>query len=334
MKNNGKLFVRIMALVISVLMIASVIPVTYAAGPEVTVIGGERTAFVAAFGRMNYGGKAYQAYKTFHEGFNALGTEGGRLVISGELKMDNFVDIEGRAPISIVGVGTKNTANSLRFSEAVTTLDLKGDLSLDFLTIDARAGLTINTNGHKLYTTVNYDTHYYIPDYTTGIRSYFTSPDLSYGGSVVTINEGRYGTLSASKQAQVDGSANVTLNGGVYGELYAGGYGEFAPTINGDIRIKINGGTYEGAIIAGPQSGTVNGNIFLDVTNVVMANSVSAGSEAGTVNGNVVVNLNNVLVPAVSSNPSNVSGKVIVISQNDVNLSESSTYNYYINLTF
>ena len=332
MKKTKRFIARIVALALAVLMIASVAPIIYAAGPEVIILNGERTAFVAGFGRMNYEGKAYQAYKTFSEGLNALGTEGGRLIISGEMRMDEFVDIEGRAPIAIVGVGTKNTANTLRFSEATKTLDLKGDLTLDFLTIYARGGLTINTNGHNLYTTVDYDTHYHIPDYTTGIRSYFAYPDLSFGGSVATINQGRFSKLFASNAGKVDASSNIIINDGVYGDIYAGGYGELSPTINGDIRIKITDGSYEGTVVAGPQSGTVNGNIFVDVLDVLTSNAISAGSDSGMVNGNVVVNFNNVLFNKVSSNTDNVSGKVILISQNDLYLSEGSKYDYYIRL--
>ena len=331
MKKGNGLFARIMTLILCVLMIASVVPVTYAASPEVNLIGGQRTVFVAGFGRMNYEGKAYTAFKTFNEAFGALGKEGGNIVISGNISMNGFADIEGRAPISIIGVGTKNTANSLKFAADNPVWDLKGDLALDFLTIEAPAGFVIKTNGHSVNFTNSFDTHYIIADYRTGVRSYLASLGIDAGGSAITINEGRFETISASG-TEVNTDSLVVVNDGTINALYAGGYGDAAPVINGDVRVKFNGGTIESVLVAGSETGTVNGNVFVEVSGGSVA-SLVAGSTLpnAPINGNVVVSVKNAYIPNVGS-PKNfsVTGKIIYISDEELGFAQDAAYDYSI----
>ena len=331
MRKTGKLFAKIIAVVLSALLLVPSAPVVFAADPQITLVGGTPTAFVAAFGRMNYEGKAYTAYKSFDEAFAAIGAQGGNLVVSGNINMANFVDIDGRAPISIIGVGTKNTANCLKFPADKTSLELKGDLVLDFVTIDAPEGFVINTNGHTFTTASGFDTHFYIPDYTTGIRSYFALPSVAAGGSDVTLNEGRFATVSADG-AKVGKNTLVTINGGNYESVYAGGASDTVSVINGDVRVKITDGTVEDAVVAGSATGTVNGNVFVDITGGNYT-YVSAGSESvyAPVNGNAVVTIRNTFVSKVGG-PKNgsVSGKIIYISEEELSFAENASYDYYI----
>ena len=83
--------------------------------PAVIVENGERIALLNSFGKMNYEGKAYKTFRTFDDAFNALGKEGGTIIFTGVLDLSNFVDIEGRGPITFKGIGTKSTSNRLSF---------------------------------------------------------------------------------------------------------------------------------------------------------------------------------------------------------------------------
>ncbi len=331
MKIGRKVFSRLLALIISSLLLLSLVPVVFAADPQINIVGGRRTAFVAAFGRMNYDGKAYTAYKTFDEAFAAIGAQGGNIIISGNIDMTSFADIEGRAPISIIGVGTKNTANCLKFPADKTSFDLKGDLVLDFLTIEAPEGFVINTNGYSFSATSGFDTNYYIADYKTGVRVYLADLSVSAGGSAVNLDEGRYATISADGAA-VNSDTLITINGGNYDTVYAGGASDTASVINGDVRVKISDGMFESAVVAGSATGTVNGNVFVDITGGTFT-SVSAGSETvyAPVNGNAVVTIQDTFVSKVGLPKNNsVTGKIIYISNDELTFTADAGYDYYI----
>ena len=88
---------KILSVILSLLMIAVSLPTTaFAASAQVNVINGENTVFLSSFGKITYSKTVYPAFKKFGDAANALGTNGGTIILSGTTKVGDFADIDGR----------------------------------------------------------------------------------------------------------------------------------------------------------------------------------------------------------------------------------------------
>ena len=324
---------RLIALAVSALMIISIIPAVFAADPQVTVINNSPTAFVAGFGRMNFEGKAYQAFRTFADGFAALGAQGGTIIGSGNLDMSTFADIDGRAPLTITGTGTSNTANIVNFPAAVTELELKGDLTLGFVTMKNSENFVIKVGSNSFSTTSEYDTYFDIPDHIAAVRRYYPSPSVFAGKgdgfANVTLDAGNFATVGAGGYESA-GSVLITANGANIENLYAGVADENT-TVNGDVRVKVNGGSID-TLVAGSASGTVNGNVFVEIDGGMITNAY-AGSDTvyAPVNGNAVMTVKNTSVSKLGAPKNNsVSGKIIYVTDTEASFVADAYYDYYV----
>lgn len=328
-------FRKTVALLVAVVMIAITIPFAYAADPEVHMIDGQRTVFVAKFGKMNYEGKAYVSYKTLAEAFEVLGKEGGSIIFSGTHNMAEFTDIKDRAPVSLIGVGTKETGNILTFPEGVSSLDLGGDLFLDFMVLQIPEGFTINTNGYSLSVGATYDTYYYIPDYTTGIRQYGAFPSVATGknggDSNISLAGGKFENVGIGGVTEA-GSSGIIVSGGEYQNVYAGISDAAGGTVNGNINLKVVGGTVENVVAGSYYDGTVNGNVSVEVSGGDIKNiSIGSKTSAAKINGNIVISIKNAFYNNITTNANGiVTGKVIITSDREQGIVEGTKYDHYI----
>lgn len=320
---------KILAVVLAVITVLCVIPFTaFAASPEITVIDGERVAFVSSFGRMSYSGKTYTAYRDFNEAFAALGKDGGKIIFTGTAKLGNFQDIEGRGDITIEGIGSKSQGNLLDFTgteEApVKEINLKGNILLDFLNIRLDEGAYIFTNGYTFKSVNEFDTYHterYVAD-GPNIISYPNPPSIAPGepnGAIGTIvlSSGTYSALVAGSVNghTVNGDTFVSLDGGTVANVVSGNIGN--GTMNGNAKLSIGLGEID-RLVAGSSGGTINGN----VTTVINGGNIGEaiiGAEAGaTINGSVVVALNGGnFAGTISAGTGTVTGKKIVITGAD-----------------
>ena len=143
--------IRFLSFVIVIAMLICSIPFTVNAA-EVIELNGERTVFLGTFGKVSYNGKSYASFKTFDEALKAIGSEGGRIVLAGNITVTEFNDIKGRKPITIVGVGQNATGNLITFAEQ-QEINLGGDLSLGNVNIRTAPGAYIFTNGNRVTVT-------------------------------------------------------------------------------------------------------------------------------------------------------------------------------------
>ncbi len=318
---------RLLSLVLAVLLVVCAVPFTASAAAEVLVIDGECVALVNSFGKMNYEGSARQTFRTFDEAFNALGKEGGKIVFTGKIALPNFQDIEGRAPITIQGIGTKATGNLLDFSgtaEApVAEVNLKGDLTLNFVTIRLAPGAYLYTNGFALNTGDGFDT-YSTEKYVAGGSNIITYPDPPSvavgqidGNAGIGLVAGTYDTLAAGSVngKTVNGNTSVILDGGTIGTVVGANVGN--GTMNGNATLSIGHGNIT-KLVAGSLGGTVNGNVIVEIGGGEIAEAV-IGAEAGaTINGSVVVALNGGnFGGTINAGKGTVTGKKIVITNAD-----------------
>ena len=87
---------KLLAVFISAVIILSAIPLaTVSAAAGVNDLDGERTVFLGTFGKVSYNGKSYESFKTFSDALNALGSEGGRIVLSGNISVGEFKSWNG-----------------------------------------------------------------------------------------------------------------------------------------------------------------------------------------------------------------------------------------------
>ena len=326
MKNT-----KFLALVLAILLVVCAIPFTASAAAEVIIIDGERVALVNSFGKMNYEGTAYQTFKTFTDAFNALGTEGGKIVFTGKIALPDFKDIKGRKSITIQGIGTKAIGNLLDFSgtaEApVSEVVLEGDLTINFATIRLAPGAFLYTNGYSLSTGDGFDT-YSVEKYVASGSNIITYPDppsIAVGeintNAAIGLSAGTYETLAAGSVngKTVNGNTLVTLGGGAATTVVGANVGN--GTMNGNAKLVIGEGNIT-KLVAGSSGGTVNGNVSVEIGGGKIE-EVVIGAEAGaTINGNIVVALNGgTFGDAISVGAGTVTGKKILITGADTEVS-------------
>lgn len=320
---------KILSFILAAVLIVCAIPFTaFAATAAVEIVDGERTVFVSSFGRMSYNGKSYTTFKSFGDAFAAIGKEGGNIVFAGTINMSDFQDIEGRAPIKLIGIGTKSQGNLLDFSgteEApVKEVNLKGDLTLDFVNIRLGEGAYLFTNGFAFETINEFDTYHHEQYVANGpnVITYPNPPsvapgEISSGSGVIYLNAGTYGTLAAGSVngKAINGNTHVILSGGNVENVVGANVGN--GTMNGNAKLTIGEGNIT-KLVAGSAGGTLNGNVTTEINGGEIAEAV-IGAEAGAViNGNVVVCLNGGnFAGTIGAGKGEVTGKKIVIEGAD-----------------
>ena len=320
---------RFLALLMCAFMIVCAIPFSVsAADPEVMTIDGERTAFLGTFGKVNYNGKSYASYKTFNDALLALGTDGGRIVLSGNVSVGAFNDVVGRAPLTIVGIGANSRGNCVNFA-GNPEINLGGDLVLGNLVIRTDADAVILTNGHKLTTLTGFDT-YCVEKYVAdgdNIIEYIDKPSIAVGKADITsalgVTNGKYAKIVAGavNGHVINGSSNVVIDGCDVENAIAGNYA--SGTVNGDVTLTISDGNID-KLIAGPESGVVNGNVMTVVNGGNIGEFVIGAGESATVNGNLVVSINSASYNSAVAGTGKIAGKKIIVTGSDVSVDNIS----------
>ena len=291
--------------------------------PAVIVENGERIALLNSFGKMNYEGKAYKTFRTFNDAFNALGKEGGTIIFTGVLDLSNFVDIEGRGPITFKGIGTKSTSNRLSFvgtEEApVKEVNIKGDIILDFVTLRLAPGGFLYTNGHNFVTGNGFDTYseeqFRQDDYN--IITYPNPPSVAAGNvtgdAALSITAGTYDHFAAGAVNGQKITANIyaVVNGANVATAVGGNVG--ASEFNGNANLSVIGGKVT-TVVAGSAGGTINGNSITTLSGGEITDVVFGAQDGATINGNAVLYLDGASVAnKITAGTGTVTGKKIVV---------------------
>ncbi|MBE6570738.1 MAG: hypothetical protein E7656_00635 [Ruminococcaceae bacterium] len=326
---------RLLALLMCAFLIICAIPFSAsAADPEVLSIDGERTAFLGTFGKVNYNGKSYASYKTFADALLALGTEGGRIVLSGNVTVGVFNDIVGRAPITIVGIGANPRGNCVNFA-GNPEINLGGDIVLGNLVIRTDAEAVILTNGYSLTTLAGFDT-YCVEKYVAdgdNIIEYIDKPSIAVGKaditSVLGVTNGKYAKIVAGavNGHVVNGSSKVVIDGCDVENAIAGNFA--TGTVNGDVTLQISDGNVD-KLMAGPESGVVNGNVMTIVDGGNIGEFVIGAGESATVNGNLVVSINSASYNNAVAGTGKITGKKVIVTGADVSVDNVSSFADYI----
>ncbi len=312
---------RITALLLAALCTAGSVPLTAsAASAQVLEIDGERVALFSAFGKMNYNGKAHATYKSFNEALEALGNNGGKLVFAGNAEATDFRDVAGRGTLTIEGVGTKSSSNTLYFPGE--EVNLYGDTVFDFINLRLDENAYLYTNGHSFETINEFDTYHY-EQYIAGASNqivYPNPPSIALGkvdadkDGVINLSSGTYTTLAAGSVngKAVEKDTYVTLTGGTVENVVAGNIGN--GTMNGNAKLVIGEGTIQN-LTAGSLGGTVNGNVTTVINGGNIANATIGAAAGATINGSVIVALNGgTFGGKITLGSGNVTGKKIVIT--------------------
>ena len=326
---------RILSFLLILSMLLCIIPTgVFAADPSVVMMDGERTVFVSSFGRVSYKGSAQQAFKTFADALNALGKEGGKIILSGVTNVSEFADIPGRGPVVVEGTGTSAYANRLEFG-ALENISFEGPIKLNDVTIKTQAGAQIFTNGHSYSTNANFDTYYQVA-YKDTPKTYIDPPAIAFGEA---SNHASLG-LASGKYAQVTaGSVNgYTTNGNFVASVdgasadyvIAGNYGK--GTHNGNVSVTVTNGEID-KFLAGTDSGTLNGNSITKI-NGGSINTLSVGAQnGGKINGNIVVQINGGTIGSIASVGGVVSGKKVAMLDSDYEIKlPSGVFDYVIKI--
>ena len=320
---------RILAILLSLLLVICAVPFTaFAADPQVSEIDGERTAFLGTFGKVNYNGKSYASFKTFPDALAALGTEGGRIVLSGNITIGTFTDIPGRKPLTIVGIGANPAGNCVNFT-GNAEINLCGDFSIGNANMRTDEGAIILTNGYKFSTFDNFDT-YHVEQYVAdgdNIITYPNKPSIAVGKSEITgsfsVTDGKYASIVAGavNGRTVNGSSLVIIDGSDVETAVAGNY--LSGTTNGNVELVISNGNV-GKLIAGPESGVVNGNVVTNVNGGQIGEIVIGANEGATINGSLVLAINSASFDSVVEGKGEINGKKIIITSKGISVDKAS----------
>lgn len=309
---------KLLAVFISAVIILSAIPLaTVSAAAGVNDLDGERTVFLGTFGKVSYNGKSYESFKTFSDALNALGSEGGRIVLSGNISVGEFNDISGRKPITIVGIGANARGNLIDFS-GQPEINLKGDLSLGNVNIKTDAGAYILTNGFKFDTFDNFDTYHteqYVAD-GPHIIEYPNPPSVAPGsaenGGAFALTAGTYATITAGSVNgyEVNGNTVALLEDGNADLCVSGNVGN--GVLNGDSKLTVNNGVIS-KFITGSDGGTVNGNVFSVINGGTISELIIGATDGSVINGNLIVSVNGGTIEKVESAGGSITGKRIIM---------------------
>ncbi len=325
---------KILSFILMLSLILSLVPfAASAADAQVNVIGDERIAFVSGFGRMSYEGKNYVSFKTVEEAVNALGKDGGKIILTGTHKLPEFKDIPGRQPIRFEGIGAVPRSNVLDFS-GMSEVVFEGDVIFANLFIRLSEGAYVITNGHMLDTASGFDTY---NTSQSSVVTYVDPPSVAPGtvegnADVINLSAGRYTTLAAGSVGgkTVNGNTLIHVGGATIDRVVGGNIGN--GTMNGDAKVVIDSGSI-GELIAGSEGGTVNGNVWVELGGGTIEKAVIGAKSGSVINGSVVAVFKGVSsgTPIVFGD-GKVSGKKIAILTVDSDVTLPNGFDYIINL--
>ena len=229
-------------LLVSVLLLLTSVSV-FAAG-SVYELDGKNTAFLSNSETVTYDGNEYSAFSSLGDAIKALSTAGGdaQAIVVGDFHMsDNTADVSYHDPVdSLVIKGADSNAifNQYRWIELYT-----GPVTIDNITWNGVASKGLIAQDLTITDTVK----------TTGKKQYvfgyeYTSPidkvRMEINGGNFLIAAAFYGTTTVGS-ADNPGSVYMELNGDVVIDNYvfAGG-NSGKSTVNGNIFLVLNGGTY------------------------------------------------------------------------------------------
>ena len=331
---------KLIAVLISAIMIAAALPasVLSADTPSVQVIDGVNTVFVSNFGRITYNGEVYTAYRMLDEALSALGSDGGKLIFSGTLKLGSYIDAEGRGPLTFEGTDSKVSGSVLDFEDALS-VEWNGDTYINNATIRTNPDVPIHTNGH-IFKTEGEMECYYTEKFVDGGNNIITyvSPFIFAVGAntsgqqlgKVTLTSGHYKSIVGGSFGDQTVTADTVfeIGGGEYDYVYSGNYNT-QDTFTGNSDITVSGGVIDRAV-AGSDSGITNANLSLTVSGGEI-NNLYIGSDSGSViNGNVCLTLYGGTVSKIISAKDTVNGKVIIIDSTENSKITEGMYDYLI----
>ncbi|MBR5527499.1 MAG: S-layer homology domain-containing protein, partial [Clostridia bacterium] len=324
---------KILSVLLSVILILSSLPLSVSAA-QVVEIDGERTAFISSFGKLVYNGKSYASYKTFDEALNALGDRGGRIVISGGLRIEKFNDISGRQKLTIVGVGANAMGNLIDFS-GNPEVALGGDLALGNVNIKTDENACIITNGYDFSTFENFDTYHTIKYVESGdhIVTYLNPPSVAVGNATgntaFNLTAGKYNTIiaGAADGYRVTADTLARIEGGEVSIAVAGNTGN--GVTDGNSKLVVDGGSVS-KVVAGSEGGTFNGNITTEINGGKIDELVIGAASGAKVDGNVILAVNGGEISKFSAFDGKISGNKIVITPPDVDIELPSGFADYI----
>ncbi len=259
MKNTK----RALSALLAALMCTSVTAYT-ATAVEVSNINGVPTAFVSSFGKLTYNAKAQKAYKTMAEGLEALGNDGGKIVLQGNYTLDDFIETPGRAPLEIIGLGTRASGNTITVKSGL--MSLGGNFTASNIVIDMPASGYIVTNGYNFKAFGGFDS-YFKTTYNAGSADTITYPNP------ISVTAGSFSSDN-----------KIELLSGCYKTVSVGSAGSNG---TGTVTLKLSHIKAQ-SVVLGSDSGSFNvdGSIFADISNCEI-DSLSSGY--GTVSGDLVL---------------------------------------------
>ena len=293
-----------------------------AAEPAVEESNGVPTVYLSSFGKISYDGNNHVAFRKLNDAVAALGKNGGRIVFTGTLPMSEFVDIEGRAPLTFIGSAAKASASVLNFDGEESVIELHGDFYFENCSLQTKENVSFRTKGNTLslsnkataYAKVDFieagktETTYPAPFIisTGSARADGTCGTIAFGSGVGRlIAGGSY--LGESFTADT----NIEVSGGTLDDLYVGNAkseGSFA----GSSHATVSGGEV-GYVLLGSDGGTTNANLSLTLSGGYIKRLRLGASKGTTVNGNVVFENFGGSVGTLLSSKDTVTGNVIVI---------------------
>lgn len=263
-----------------------------AADPGIEMLDGQRTVFASSFGRMNYEGKSYTAFRSFADALSSLGNEGGRIIFTDKIDLSGFADTEGRGSLSFLGAGTKASGNRLDFSGS-ETVSFKGGVCFDMLNIKTDENAVLLTNGYDFVTLENFDTYCtesFSPEGNT--VSYPAPLSVAPGNGagkdgVVLLNAGVYNRLTAGAYSDAAAAGiGITLSGGKAAYVSAGNTG--GGSTAGDTSFTLTGGTVT-RMMAGSDGGNISGNVTAEISGGTVSTLEVGVKNGAVIDGNLTV---------------------------------------------
>ncbi len=201
-------------------------------------------------------------------------------------------------------------------------MNLAADILLDFVNLRMDENAFLLTNGYNFTTDNEFDTYHatiYVPNESNRIE-YRNPPSIAVGKSdgqlgLISVDSGTFTTIAS-------GAVNgYTINGGGFVKVAGGNVanlvnGNVAGTTNGNTELAVSGGSIE-TLTAGSLAVTANGNVITNIEGGKIANLVVGPDAGATVNGSIVLTLKNGEIGNISVGAGKVTGKKIVMSNND-----------------
>ncbi len=297
---------RIISVIATISMILSMLCIVpQAAEAQVVEIDGINTVFVSAFGRVAYDGKTQTSFKTLAEGIEALGNGGGKVIFTGQHRIESDTLGSGDKLI-LEGVGTKATGNVIEFTQ--TPVTFTSDIELSTVAFKVPEQHCIVLDGNDFVTSGEFDAFYTVVNHTTGERRYQYPLNIIGGTGKLVLSSGTFNSVSSS---------NIEILGGTFENLIVGSdlydLSEDATAVIGEAEIK--------QLTVGANESKMSGNISLDIDGAIIETLSTGAFGAGSeFSGNLVANIRGQLTSVGSSGDGAVTGKIIYVCTNSENL--------------